>query len=127
MSGEFANSANLFPTRIILNEWCTRQDSNLWPLPSELEPLPYSMLRQPSPKPDKSLCFIGFFDNEGPTRYSKRRQPFRFVGEFLVSFLDPSGEVNMPKLTKSRSEEHTSELQSLMRISYAVFCLNKKK
>src|SRR3546814_1078277 len=27
----------------------------------------------------------------------------------------------------SRSEEHTSELQSLMRISYAVFCLEKKK
>src|SRR3546814_2300345 len=27
----------------------------------------------------------------------------------------------------SRSEEHTSELQSLMRLSYAVFCLNKKK
>src|SRR3546814_10298788 len=31
-----------------------------------------------------------------------------------------------PDLT-SRSEEHTSELQSLMRISYAVFCLKKKK
>src|SRR3546814_6640308 len=30
-------------------------------------------------------------------------------------------------LTCSRSEEHTSELQSLMRISYAVFCLKKKK
>src|SRR3546814_3684388 len=29
--------------------------------------------------------------------------------------------------TASRSEEHTSELQSLMRISYAVFCLKKKK
>src|SRR3546814_3821653 len=28
---------------------------------------------------------------------------------------------------RTRSEEHTSELQSLMRISYAVFCLNKKK
>src|SRR3546814_6901029 len=28
---------------------------------------------------------------------------------------------------KKRSEEHTSELQSLMRISYAVFCLQKKK
>src|SRR3546814_5897151 len=27
---------------------------------------------------------------------------------------------------RARSEEHTSELQSLMRISYAVFCLNKK-
>src|SRR3546814_3144054 len=30
-------------------------------------------------------------------------------------------------LVVSRSEEHTSELQSLMRISYAVFCLKKKK
>src|SRR3546814_6593018 len=29
--------------------------------------------------------------------------------------------------TEYRSEEHTSELQSLMRISYAVFCLKKKK
>src|SRR3546814_10518090 len=32
-----------------------------------------------------------------------------------------------PALRKVRSEEHTSELQSLMRISYAVFCLKKKK
>src|SRR3546814_3192884 len=32
---------------------------------------------------------------------------------------------NVPGL-KGRSEEHTSELQSLMRISYAVFCLKKK-
>src|SRR3546814_8076395 len=31
------------------------------------------------------------------------------------------------KNTPFRSEEHTSELQSLMRISYAVFCLKKKK
>src|SRR3546814_3079504 len=30
-------------------------------------------------------------------------------------------------LPEGRSEEHTSELQSLMRISYAVFCLKKKK
>src|SRR3546814_6873300 len=29
-------------------------------------------------------------------------------------------------IARDRSEEHTSELQSLMRISYAVFCLNKK-
>src|SRR3546814_5482637 len=33
----------------------------------------------------------------------------------------------MPNAEKQRSEEHTSELQSLMRISYAVFCLKKKK
>src|SRR3546814_3226142 len=30
-------------------------------------------------------------------------------------------------LVRNRSEEHTSELQSLMRISYAVFCLKKQK
>src|SRR3546814_3023401 len=35
-----------------------------------------------------------------------------------------AGVVNPPA---ARSEEHTSELQSLMRISYAVFCLKKKK
>src|SRR3546814_3655350 len=37
--------------------------------------------------------------------------------------LDPNKRVNVTL----RSEEHTSELQSLMRISYAVFCLKKKK
>src|SRR3546814_6279622 len=36
-----------------------------------------------------------------------------------------NGRDPMPEL--ERSEEHTSELQSLMRISYAVFCLKKKK
>src|SRR3546814_7711116 len=33
---------------------------------------------------------------------------------------------SLTKLENIRSEEHTSELQSLMRISYAVFCLKKK-
>src|SRR3546814_3236458 len=33
----------------------------------------------------------------------------------------------LDRLLVARSEEHTSELQSLMRISYAVFCLNQKK
>src|SRR3546814_1060413 len=32
-----------------------------------------------------------------------------------------------PRSDQQRSEEHTSELQSLMRISYAVFCLKKKR
>src|SRR3546814_4673426 len=35
--------------------------------------------------------------------------------------------VVFPGPARGRSEEHTSELQSLMRISYAVFCLKKKK
>src|SRR3546814_9165039 len=34
---------------------------------------------------------------------------------------------NRRRIAGSRSEEHTSELQSIMRISYAVFCLKKKK
>src|SRR3546814_6198023 len=35
--------------------------------------------------------------------------------------------LSTPRPPRRRSEEHTSELQSLMRISYAVFCLKKKK
>src|SRR3546814_1425425 len=35
--------------------------------------------------------------------------------------------VNRDAMARLRSEEHTSELQSLMRISYAVFCLKKKR
>src|SRR3546814_7899530 len=43
----------------------------------------------------------------------------------LFSVLEP-GEDYQILLDRVRSEEHTSELQSLMRISYAVFCLKKK-
>src|SRR3546814_4291815 len=39
----------------------------------------------------------------------------------------PTPPPTMPLAPNMRSEEHTSELQSLMRISYAVFCLKKKK
>src|SRR3546814_4723838 len=37
------------------------------------------------------------------------------------------GALRLVACNRTRSEEHTSELQSLMRISYAVFCLKKKK
>src|SRR3546814_6909538 len=43
------------------------------------------------------------------------------LGGCTASFVSPQGLV-----ISNRSEEHTSELQSLMRISYAVFCLKKK-
>src|SRR3546814_3816671 len=39
----------------------------------------------------------------------------------------PAGHFNAGQKLVFRSEEHTSELQSLMRISYAVFCLKNKK
>src|SRR3546814_5487101 len=46
-------------------------------------------------------------------------------GSFFPSLLHPRRRVD--KALYARSEEHTSELQSLMRISYAVFCLKNKK
>src|SRR3546814_3448563 len=56
----------------------------------------------------------------------------RFIGEGDMSMVSEArGKVktfvDLIDTLKSRSEEHTSELQSLMRISYAVFCLKKKK
>src|SRR3546814_2588223 len=42
-------------------------------------------------------------------------------------FINPPTTMTMIGAWMDRSEEHTSELQSLMRISYAVFCLKKKK
>src|SRR3546814_8585268 len=43
----------------------------------------------------------------------------------LAALLQQQG-LGLARLELQRSEEHTSELQSLMRISYAVFCLKKK-
>src|SRR3546814_5242850 len=58
----------------------------------------------------------------GARSFSRRgRQGGRVdLRELLAGLLGPGLEL-------LRSEEHTSELQSLMRISYAVFCLKKKK
>src|SRR3546814_9836107 len=44
-----------------------------------------------------------------------------------VTLASPDATAVRPFLEAFRSEEHTSELQSLMRISYAVFCLQQKK
>src|SRR3546814_10047454 len=44
-----------------------------------------------------------------------------------ICFSAPSLKHPSCRIHPRRSEEHTSELQSLMRISYAVFCLKKKK
>src|SRR3546814_7943949 len=74
------------------------------------------------PRPDRGTC-------SGSATSS---DPGRFVGTPLLRDTGfpatdgPSRE--RPQLTEAgRSEEHTSELQSLMRNSYAAFCLKKKK
>src|SRR3546814_2842046 len=51
---------------------------------------------------------VGYGQSHAPKRYSHE-------------------DVRLRNRCRHRSEEHTSELQSLMRISYAVFCLKKKK
>src|SRR3546814_2079271 len=61
----------------------------------------------------------------------------KIAGNFRIGVMTPSGgsehlltnswQDEAPTWSPNRSEEHTSELQSLMRISYAVFCLKKKK
>src|SRR3546814_6499394 len=48
-----------------------------------------------------------------------------FVGASVGYAMGPQDGATVETLTRNRSEEHTSELQSLMRISYAVFCLKK--
>src|SRR3546814_10224056 len=69
------------------------------------------------------------------TQESADRQ-WRALGDLAGHFLDvvrglPTlvahrrAEAQVPKI-RTRSEKHTSELQSLLRISYAVFCLKKK-
>src|SRR3546814_6893726 len=50
-----------------------------------------------------------------------------FVNLCLGAFCAGRPAAFLPACRTTRSEEHTSELQSLMRISYAVFCLKKKK
>src|SRR3546814_8929499 len=46
--------------------------------------------------------------------------------EIVVRVIKTTGDRIQDRSLAERSEEHTSELQSLMRISYAVFCLKKK-
>src|SRR3546814_10157138 len=55
---------------------------------------------------------------------ARRPSPFRRQpGALLAAWRAPPRDI--PPARRPRSEEHTSELQSLMRISYAVFCLKK--
>src|SRR3546814_1866448 len=56
-----------------------------------------------------------------------RRIQYGVQKPFRDLIRDQERSLELGRLRAERSEEHTSELQSLMRISYAVFCLKKKK
>src|SRR3546814_8813229 len=101
----------------------------------------YLMIRRPprSTRTDTLFPYTTLFRSPAPG-FTKRRAKRR-----VLQRIDESDYLSRrslpfcldPRLTKQlsyskgrtsfRSEEHTSELQSLMRFSYAVFCLTKKK
>src|SRR3546814_3184755 len=56
-----------------------------------------------------------------------RRAPEPDILKPLIQRADSDSASRYKIMGEARSEEHTSELQSLMRISYAVFCLKKKQ
>src|SRR3546814_10720719 len=97
--------------------------SDLVPLPGALA-LPRLIVTRTTPLPSTYLI--------GPPTACVRLNPFdsdqRMRPDALLgtsSAREPMRS-KRPSLPTNRSEEHTSELQSLMRISYAVFCLKKQ-
>src|SRR3546814_6527074 len=68
------------------------------------------------------------FAVHGPQMAVTEPLPYRIEPSIGVYSRDRTDAVYLRQVTRgNRSEEHTSELQSLMRISYAVFCLKKNK
>src|SRR3546814_12396285 len=81
----------------------------------------FLMIRRPprSTRTDTLFPYTTLFRSASGT-WSRLATPSAWVNWLCISQYSPSS-------VGVRSEEHTSELQSLMRISYAVFCLKKKK
>src|SRR3546814_2509302 len=92
------------------------------------------MIRRPprSTRTDTLFPYTTLFRSSPALAAPKATPSERIIGiEDAVTLSSPFSAAIMPKAVictlVARSEEHTSELQSLMRISYAVFCLKKKK
>src|SRR3546814_6239883 len=100
------------------------------------------MRRPPRPtRTDTRLPYTTLLRSHGLQRLAHRQNTLRCCGEAHMRAVDLDSPVALPGASLGaagqdhavpprperdrRSEEHTSELQSLMRISYAVFCLNK--
>src|SRR3546814_2570410 len=97
------------------------------------------MIRRPprSTRTDTLFPYTTLFRSQDPHFLGELLKPLgkgvidRIVGERAAAVRDSLVETiddhRIEPAVAGRSEEHTSELQSLMRISYAVFCLKKKK
>src|SRR3546814_1737482 len=82
----------------------------------------------------KMVTVWGMSDKLGPLRYTENQEEVflghsvtqhKTVSEATAQVIDEEIRKIVDGAEARRSEEHTSELQSLMRISYAVFCLKK--
>src|SRR3546814_2141883 len=89
------------------------------------------MTRRPprSTRTDTLFPYTTLFRSQGKRAPAERAESSRPSSTSCVCRGCPPRDIREGRPTGQalRSEEHTSELQSLMRISYAVFCLKKKK
>src|SRR3546814_6536316 len=87
------------------------------------------MIRRPprSTRTDTRFPYTTLFRSAGKRGVERRRAGHIDGADAALSHGTPRRDRTLPRDDRqARSEEHTSELQSLMRISYAVFCLKKK-
>src|SRR3546814_3427077 len=100
------------------------------PPPPAAEALPHALLRAGMIAPARYLEAVGIVREDGFwRRWGLAALLALAVGQLLagIEFFFAFNWDGLPAYARlGRSEEHTSELQSLMRISYAVFCLKKK-
>src|SRR3546814_2397495 len=82
------------------------------------------MIRRPprSTRTDTLFPYTTLFRSHGHPSRPLARQ---LSSDWLLP-REPTSDIDPRTIGRQRSEEHTSELHSLMRISYAVFCLKKK-
>src|SRR3546814_1891849 len=93
------------------------------------------MIRRPprSTRTDTLFPYTTLFRSRLELRADLRRIADDHPDQVVGTDISPGGRIQIGgvhravTVSQRRSEEHTSELQSLMRISYAVFCLKKKK
>src|SRR3546814_8966144 len=84
-----------------------------------------ALAAEPDPALDLALV-EGQFDQCGGGRGTVRQRTAVHAACRVAGHIGSPSVDGSSRASKSRSEEHTTELQSLMRISYAVFCLKKK-
>src|SRR3546814_18473715 len=89
----------------------------------------FLMIRRPprSTRTDTLFPYTTLFRSGPSLTKACTRLLGRHHNDFGFRYQGLLGKLFYAAVCTQRSEEHTSELQSLMRISYAVFCLNKKK